>query len=258
MEQTVNSLESMFQKAESDLTYLSRKIDFELGQKNKANPAQLIEKISEIKKEYGDLVKEAASIQEAQKEAVEYFRTQLMAACQLLQALQQQTGKQDGERPEELDRLEAILGIKLPSSADKPQADGDHNTEEESTSTGIPNTAPEVPEELSKPAVCTIPEPQLSPSSRRADSSECLDITQEEFESVSELIRGRCKLADINTVYRILWRHFKEENNSKALNPGEMFKMGLKVSGNTGEAKLKVLRALKLCTISANKEVKLV
>ncbi|XP_060063690.1 spindle and kinetochore-associated protein 2-like [Ylistrum balloti] len=255
MEQTVNSLESMFQKAESDLNYLSRKIDFELGQKNKTNPAQLIEKISEIKKEYGDLVKEATSIQEAQKEAVEYFRTQLMAACQLLQTLQHQTGKQDGERPEELDRLEAILGIKLPSSADKPVADSKGN-DEESTGTSVSNTSPEVPEENSKPAVCT--ETQLSPASRRADSSECQDITQEEFESVSELIRGRCKLADVNTVYRVLWRHFKEENNSKPLNPGEMFKMGLKVSGTTGEAKLKILRALKLCTISANKEVKLV
>ncbi|XP_033747461.1 spindle and kinetochore-associated protein 2-like isoform X2 [Pecten maximus] len=256
MEQTVNSLESMFQKAESDLNYLSRKIDFELGQKNKANPAQLIEKISEIKKEYGDLVKEAASIQEAQKEAVEYFRTQLMAACQLLQALQQQTGKQDGERPEELDRLEAILGIKLPSSADKPLADGGGDTEEEDSS-GTSTTSPDVQVEQSKPTVCKVSEPQLSPASRRADCSECQDITQEEFESVSELVRGRCKLADVNVVYRVLWRHFKEENNSKPLNPGEMFKMGLKVSGTTGEAKLKVLRALKLCTISAKKEVKL-
>ncbi|XP_069135380.1 SKA complex subunit 2-like isoform X2 [Argopecten irradians] len=254
MEQTVNSLESMFQKAESDLNYLSRKIDFELGQKNKANPAQLIEKISEIKKEYGDLVKEATSIQEAQKEAVEYFKTQLMAACQLLQTLQTQTGKQDGERPEELDRLEAILGIKLPSS--QPVEGGD--TAEEGSS----HTSAESPDEQTQPTLSPepqipVPAAQLSPASRRADCPECLDITQEEFESVSELIRGRCKLADVNTVYRVLWRHFKEESNSKPLNPGEMFKMGLKVSGTTGEAKLKILRALKLCTISAKKEVKL-
>ena len=34
--------------------------------------------------------------------------------------------------------------------------------------------------------------------------------TEEEFNSVSDLVRARCKLADVNKVYEILFNHFKE------------------------------------------------
>ena len=44
---------------------------------------------------------------------------------------------------------------------------------------------------------------------------------------------------------------------SNPLTRSDMHKMGLRVSGMTGEAKLNVLRALKLLTISKKDEVKL-
>lgn len=41
---------------------------------------------------------------------------------------------------------------------------------------------------------------ELSPSERRKNSTECIEVTREEFESVSDLVRGRVKLLDVNQV----------------------------------------------------------
>jgi hypothetical protein len=44
---------------------------------------------------------------------------------------------------------------------------------------------------------------------------------------------------------------------SDPLTPTDMHKMGLRVTGKTGDAKLKVLRALKILSISKKGDVKL-
>lgn len=257
MEKNVEILESMFQKAESDLNYLTRKIEFEFdkdNEENKINPAKMLQKITDIKKEYGALVQEAAAIQQVQKEAAEYFKTQIQTVCKLLESLQQQTGKQDNDRPQELDKIEEILGIKIPSGSQQqdlaeipnPSEEDDDKDNTYTISTGITETIASGAESL------------VSPVELRSNSNEFIEITESEFDSVSSLIKGRVKLVEVNMVYRILWRHFKEEGNKTPLSTNDMNKMGLKVFGSTGEAKLKVLRALKLLTISKNKEVQLV
>ncbi|CAH1800830.1 unnamed protein product, partial [Owenia fusiformis] len=98
-------------------------------------------------------------------------------------------------------------------------------------------------------------EPQNS--DLRAQSSEIIPVSSKEFMSVSSLIRGRVKLEDVNKTYQMIWTRFKEEGKTDPLTPGDMYKMGLKVTGQTGEAKLKVLRALKIVHISNKGAVKL-
>lgn len=48
-------------------------------------------------------------------------------------------------------------------------------------------------------------------------------------------------------VYRRLFEHFKTEKNKSALSVPDMSKMGMKITGATGEAKLKVQQMLSLC-----------
>ncbi|XP_063448544.1 spindle and kinetochore-associated protein 2-like [Mytilus trossulus] len=258
MEKNVEILESMFQQAESDLNYLSRKIEFEFdkdNEENKVNPAKMLQKIQDIKKEYGSLVKEAAAIQQVQKEAADYFKTQIQTVCKLLEDLQQKTGKSDNERPQELDKIEEILGVKIPTGCEiqGPSGDQKDTGEEEENHTYTIDSKNNTEEENTAGA-----ESCLSPAELRSGTCEFIEITESEFDTVSTLIKGRVKLLEVNMVYRILWRHFKEEENKSPLSTGEMNKMGLKVFGSTGEAKLKVLRALKLLTISRNKDVQLV
>lgn len=262
MESKVEVLEAMFQKAESDLNFLSRKLDFEFDQnneENKTNPSQMLQKIADVKKEFSSIVQEAAAIQEAQKEAVAQFQSQLMAACQLLQKIQEQGSLQSEEKPEELVKLEELLGVSFPHHQ-PDEAASDVNVQQENNQSDPANTdltftlnaqKSNVKEEVDVKEV-------LSPLDLRSQSSEFIELSAEEFESVPATVRGRVKLSDVNMAYRVLWRHFKEEDNSNPLGPSEMYKMGLKVSGATGEAKLKVLKSLKLCTISNKMEVKLV
>lgn len=47
----------------------------------------------------------------------------------------------------------------------------------------------------------------ISPCELRAGSKEFIEITEDEFQSVSALIRGRVKLADVNKVRHLLMRY---------------------------------------------------
>ncbi|CAG2251324.1 unnamed protein product [Mytilus edulis] len=196
----------------------------------------MLQKIQDIKKEYGSLVKEAAAIQQVQKEAADYFKTQIQTVCKLLEDLQQKTGKSDNERPQELDKIEEILGVKIPTGCEiqGPSNDQKDTGEEEENHTYTIDSKNNTEEENTAGA-----ESCLSPAELRSGTSEFIEITESEY-----------------TEY--CGRHFKEEENKSPLSTGEMNKLGLKVFGSTGEAKLKVLRALKLLTISRNKDVQLV
>ena len=264
MEATVDKLEAMFHQAECDIDYISRKLDLEFSNdqvENEAlqNPKKMLEKISEIKSEFSDIVKEAEAIKMAQIEAVDFFKTQLTTACAALQKLQDSANMESTEKPEELKQVEEILGIEVqPEQND--QDEGTHLSTTSTTPSGqnelnshiksgnnLPNS------DVSETAHTHV----LTPYERRVGSSELIEIDEDEFKSVSTLVRGRAKLSEVNTVYRLLWTHFKENDNDGPLSSTDMYKMGLRVTGQTGEAKLKVLRSLKLLHIHKNGSVEL-
>ncbi|PVD31736.1 hypothetical protein C0Q70_07154 [Pomacea canaliculata] len=274
MEAAAGLLEAQFQKAESDLNYLSRKL--ELRCQNYAegdcrkNPMELLQKLKTVKDQYKSLVQEAAEIQKAQAEAMDYFRIQLPIVMQLLQEMQAQTQMQGGEGTRaKIEELQNLLGAELPSAAFQPQSGKltpvDKMPTSPSNHTSI-SCVQEADQEkcedsCDKNEVDNNPvkeDPVVLQAMMRASSKGFVEVSLEEFESVSELVRGRVKLVDVNSTYRTLWKHFKEGNNSALLSVADMHKMGLRVSGATGKAKLKVLRSLKLITISSKEEVKLV
>ncbi|XP_041348756.1 spindle and kinetochore-associated protein 2-like [Gigantopelta aegis] len=257
MEKTVETLEAMFQKADSDLNYLSRKLEFEFENtangKEQMNPVRMMQKIGEIKKEYAGIVQEAAAIHQTQKEAMDYFRSQLLVACQMLQKLENRTGSEGMEQPEAIGQLEQMLGIDLSQVDSDPKPSSPIPVEEVGGNSNkmacpVDSTCISAESSMNRP---------VSPVSRRACSRECIEIDQAEFESVSSLVRRRVKLADVNIVYNRLWTHFKEEGNSTPLSTSDMYQLGWKITGSTGEAKLKVLRALKLLKLSSKGEVTL-
>jgi len=81
----------------------------------------------------------------------------------------------------------------------------------------------------------------------RKISKKFVPVTDKEFYSVSELIRTRkLTLESVNKVYRCIWDHFKKNRKSPPLTTIQMVNMGLRITGVTGEANLKVLRSLKI------------
>jgi len=83
---------------------------------------------------------------------------------------------------------------------------------------------------------------------RKNNLAEFYPVSEEEFSRVSDLIKLRCKLIDVNQVYETLFHHFKK--GSKPLSVPAMVKMGIKITGQTGEARLATLRALDLISIT--------
>jgi saccharopine dehydrogenase-like NADP-dependent oxidoreductase len=61
-----------------------------------------------------------------------------------------------------------------------------------------------------------------------------------QFEGVSDLIRCRLKLSDVNTVYEVICQHFDRSKKAGPLTLKDLTEMGCRVTGHTGEAKLKV------------------
>ncbi|KAH9525451.1 hypothetical protein Btru_001466 [Bulinus truncatus] len=265
MEKAVESLESMFQKAEADIEYLTRKLDFQFQHdeslKDESNPIRLLKKIEEVKSEFSSIVQDMSEIQKAQKEATEYFQSQLLTLTKMLEKL----GSQVGENPElaettlgQFEELSQLMGIPKDSLLPPSYQQGSPGVGEENvfiSNTEEPPTTQET--KASDQNTKRKSEAAVSAFERRQSSAEFTEISNSEFMSVSDLTRGRVKLDDLNRTYRLLWQHFKEEGNKAALTQKEMNTLGLRVSGATGEAKLKILRALKLCEISRNGDVKL-
>jgi hypothetical protein len=76
-------------------------------------------------------------------------------------------------------------------------------------------------------------------------------VSEEEFEALSSLVRGRLKLSMLNEdIYQILYNHFKDipKKAREPIDAVALTKLGAKVTGATGENGLNSLRHLKIIT----------
>ncbi|NWZ40400.1 SKA2 protein, partial [Brachypodius atriceps] len=87
-----------FQKAESDLDYIQRRLEFEIlesrpdGTAAEENPAALLKELPALKSRYKSLCTRMEKISMEQKESMESIRAAVEKTMQIVQTLQQQTG----------------------------------------------------------------------------------------------------------------------------------------------------------------------
>jgi len=117
MDKTLDRLESMFNKADADLDYMARKLDNEFENESqlaetplKENPSKVLEKIGEIRKEYAAIVEETKAIQDAQQEAMTFFRSQITTLCDTLVKLETNVGKESEVTPDQIE-VQSLLGL---------------------------------------------------------------------------------------------------------------------------------------------------
>lgn len=235
--QAVDQLEALLLRAEADLSYVHRKLDTELGGKfdvagsEQLNPLRILARIRDLKADIDGVALRNKQLW-ADKQGVSKQLKELVQDTRAdVAGLQSRCGIE--VVPVSHDE-EALLEIaEKPDAAAADPAPGGH-TSQPSGSSKSTDTVPAAPER---------------------EYCEYTAVTEEEFMGVSEFVRGRCKLNDVNDVYKQLCCHFTELKSSKKrrvapLGPRDMSTMGLKVSGATGQAKLKVLRALKIIDIN--------
>ncbi|NXB05109.1 SKA2 protein, partial [Cnemophilus loriae] len=86
-----------FQKAESDLDYIQRRVEFEIMKSlpddtaAEENPVALLKELPLLKSRYKSLCAQMEAISTEQKESMESIRAALGKTMQIVQALQQRT-----------------------------------------------------------------------------------------------------------------------------------------------------------------------
>ncbi|KAM6239102.1 spindle and kinetochore-associated protein 2 isoform 1-T1 [Spheniscus humboldti] len=95
METAVTRLETMFQKAESDLDYIQHRLEFEIMKSLPDNPAAeenpfaLLEELSVLKSRYKTLCMQLEKIFIEQRDSMKGIRAALENTMKMVQALQQ-------------------------------------------------------------------------------------------------------------------------------------------------------------------------
>ncbi|WAR03987.1 hypothetical protein MAR_010545, partial [Mya arenaria] len=192
MENAVANLEAL--KADSDVNNLSQRLKCEFEDNDETvNPAALLPKLEEAKRDYAGLVQQAADIQHAQMEAMTEFRGHLNDVCQLLLTLQSKSGAEMTEKPAELCRLESFLGTSVPWGVPEPD-----NSLVGSETPGSGGEGSRVSCPGSDISTCSDQKAGVESSGQCRDG-DFVPVSETEFESVSSLIRGKVKLADVNS-----------------------------------------------------------
>ncbi|XP_029651561.1 spindle and kinetochore-associated protein 2 [Octopus sinensis] len=269
IEKSVEFVEALFQKSESDLNHIERKLEFQFqdGFSKEENPVRLMKKVAAIKKEFLEVVEETKKLQDAQKEITDNFREQLSVLMQLREHIDCKINNPKREPSVEVQAFEQLLGLPICAEITKSEPNPVNTIEEsppdcetEVKPVKKPKKNPPMPattEVDMKEFLSGVEETNQSPASKRKNTDEFVPLTVEEFEKVSTSVRRHVKLRDVNACYRALWQHFKVEKNTQALSPKDMYDKGMRTSGASGEAKLKILRALKLLHLSAKGHAKL-
>ncbi|KAM6049270.1 LOW QUALITY PROTEIN: spindle and kinetochore-associated protein 2 [Chlamydotis macqueenii] len=224
METAVTRLETMFQKAESDLDYIQQRLEFEIMKSLPDNPAAeenpvaLLEELSLVKSRYKTLCMQLEKVSIEQRESMKGIRAAVENTMKMVQALQEQS---DLER--------------LPLS------------EEEQTA------AQQLTWQTDKEVESLVEEPLCSGStvSGSAEETKFKPLTEEILTTVPRSIRST---ADLNSLYRELFNHFIVNKTRAALSVSQMSKMNMKAT----DSRIQILKELAIVELDKQGNVKLV
>ncbi|XP_015679967.1 spindle and kinetochore-associated protein 2 [Protobothrops mucrosquamatus] len=122
METAVTTLETMFQKAESDLDYIQTTLEFEMmkqlpnGLAQEENPLVLIQQLSVVKSRYKSLCEQLEKISVERRESTRVIRATLAKTMKLVQEMQQHTGTEISSLSEEEQRAMQHLMYQTPEN----------------------------------------------------------------------------------------------------------------------------------------------
>ncbi|XP_020897927.2 spindle and kinetochore-associated protein 2 [Exaiptasia diaphana] len=250
MESVVDKLEALVQKAESDLNYVSLRLDSQFTQQfskqnaEQLNPVKIFERIKKAREEFHNLTSQAETVCAEQQKVQASLVDCLLLTQDNLQNLQQKTGSKVSEKTaiEEFLHLHRYPGVHSPEGSSCSQEDMEEDKENSQS-------------QFNDASIIDADQTEDKTESRKR-LKEFIPVTKCEFDSVSALVKGRVQLEAVNKVHEVIFNHFKANKKSSPLTISDMAEMGLKITGATGQAKLKVLRSLKIIQITNKGAVK--
>ncbi|EGD81895.1 hypothetical protein PTSG_02581 [Salpingoeca rosetta] len=284
MSSAVSGLQQLFETALHDLDELGGVLDSRLAMRfqqlgdEEVNPRKLIRRLLELKtrvehaQEKSDAM--ATERKELAEQALHLFVDTRTTLTQLKHACNLKPNHDDDEEEEQ----EALAEVRSCAGVPHDQAPHDHSDDLQSTfdlADQAENTAPAQNSTQGGRKHNAASRQRTGKAHHNYHHQQQHDqhqlqktktgrgvafepVTEEEFMSVSDLVRGRSKLTDVNKVYQALFEHFTKQKGKKSrfqpetapLTVKEMSSMGLKITGKTGEAKLQVLKALRIISMS--------
>ncbi|XP_033027688.1 spindle and kinetochore-associated protein 2 isoform X1 [Lacerta agilis] len=127
METAVTTLETMFQKAESDLNYIQAMLEFEMvkghadGLSKEENPLVVIQQLSLVKSRYKMLCEQLERISTERRESMRSIRATLAKTVKLVQEIQHHTGMEISPLSEEEELAMQHLMYQTPQVTDTPE-----------------------------------------------------------------------------------------------------------------------------------------
>eukprot|EP00040_Diaphanoeca_grandis_P020138 m.106975 g.106975 ORF g.106975 m.106975 type:complete len:275 (-) comp27763_c1_seq1:98-922(-) len=230
LDSVLQQLATLLERSQADLSYVSRKLQSEYATKysdvthQHLNPNTSIARIESLRNQLSELSELSLDVEQRKKTLSAVLQSKAKSTCETVRALETKCMISDSDPYDEsaLGELGVVRG-------------------EEQESTPQHNEIDDIVEDVAP--VVEVP---------TRSKKNFIPVSKEEFFSVSELVRGRIKITDVNLVYTTLYEYFQKggKSNSKPITTREMAKLGLKITGQSGEAKLKVLRRLDLISIS--------
>ncbi|CAI5794791.1 and kinetochore-associated 2 [Podarcis lilfordi] len=127
METAVTTLETMFQKAESDLDYIQAMLEFEMvkghadGLSKEENPLVVIQQLSLVKSRYKMLCEQLERISTERRESMRSIRATLAKTMKLVQEIQHHTGMEISPLSEEEELAMHHLMYQTAQVSDTPE-----------------------------------------------------------------------------------------------------------------------------------------
>uniref|UniRef100_A0A8C8RFC9 Protein FAM33A n=1 Tax=Pelusios castaneus TaxID=367368 RepID=A0A8C8RFC9_9SAUR len=227
METAVTRLETMFQKAESDLDYIQHKLEFEImkslpdNPSAEENPVTLLEELSVVKSRYRTLCAQLQDISIEQRESMSCIHATLNNTMKMIQALQ---------RHADLELL--------------PLSEEEQTATQQLACKTVKETDPPLKEPLCSES--TVPNSDGDPLFK--------PVTKEMLMGVPRTVRSTVKLVDLNSFYRELFNYFVLNRNRAALSVAQMNKMNMKAT----DSRLKILKELSIVEIDKQGNAKLI
>ncbi|XP_017677179.1 PREDICTED: spindle and kinetochore-associated protein 2 [Lepidothrix coronata] len=227
METAVARLEAMFQKAEADLDWIQHRLEYEIMKifpddtPPEENPLAILEGLSAAKARYQALCTRMDGIAREQKEAMRGIQASVENTMKTVQELQQKAGLESlplsAEEQAAAQQLGSQTGTEIESSVGKPGCAGS-----------------------------TVP--------GSAEASQFQPLTEEMLLTVPWHIRRSVTLADLNSLYRGLFKHFVVNKNKAALSISQVDEMSTKPS----HSRIQVLEELGIVKSSKKGDIELV
>jgi len=315
MNDPFQSLELIFQKADSDLQFVVHRLEAEFNKKlqnSKQNPLKIIQRIKRIQEDLPVIQEDIERIVACKQSLLEDSQRILFSNGMLLERLQMSVG----DRPLSLGEIGAYKkGVEMhPSyqqfnnvienwekdaqgytlskflyptkkSSERVEEKNEKMKSEQSnwisdsdsndtgllinredlnanilrTAAAIPSLKPLNPQSIqvtqSIPQTNQETEPitdDFKPTKKERSKNSFEAVSEEEFMSLGSTVRGKCRLADVNKLYKKVWNYFKENSKTGIVTVTipTLVNQGAKVTGLSGETALNILRCLKLVEFS--------